>query len=536
MTKKIFLKGFLASLISFMVFTACDDKLTEITDFDTDRLFRPIGFQVTMNKTEVTFKWIAVEGAVDYTLEISEDTLFNTVAYTITTPELQYIKELAGSTKYFARVKANASDPAKASGFNARMVFTTPSENLFVNYISTMIAMNTIEVRWLPGANVTNLVLTVEDTNPQSFEITQAEAEAGYKTIASLPNAIYKVQLKNEDIVRGTVNVLVEGDVLILPDQTLSAAISAATPGQVLLLQPGAVYLTGTGTYRFDKNIKLRGITPYNLPVLAMSPGGPSATSAMFGFIQDSQFNFLRFENVILNGFTGNNPANIKIGYIFNNNVRTTVGEVSFTNCVLRNLGNTPFRVQANTNQVFDLVKFDRCTIFDIGFTSTYAVVNSNSADFINKIHILNSTIYNFRGSLVLRQNQNYQEIVIRNCNINQGMMDTGSSRLLIDTNNSACLGAGIFIQNNIFGSSGDRAAGVRKWSPAGEFIVTGNFFTTDYIDQNPIGDVNFSQRSRMIPYSGSSTALWNDPVNGDFSFKDVNFAGRGIAGDPRWK
>lgn len=528
--------GIFFALITVLFITACNDNLTEITDFETERLFRPIGFQATMNKTEVTFKWVAVEEAVDYTLEISEDTMFNAVAYSVTTTALQYVKELAGSTKYFARIKANASDPSKSSGFNARLVFTTPSENLFVNYVSTMIAMNTIEVRWFPGANVTNLVLTVDDANPQSFNITPAEAQAGHKIIGSLPNANYRVQLKNEDIIRGSVNVLVEGDVLILPSQTLSAAISAAAPGQVLLLEPGGVYLTGTGTYRFDKDIKIRGITPYNLPVLAMTPGGPSATSAMFGFIQDSQFNYLRFENVILNGFTGNNSANIKIGYIFNNNVKTTVGEVSFTNCVIRNFGNTPFRVQASTNQVFDLVKFDGCTIFDIGFTSTYAVVNSNSADFINKIHILNSTIYNFRGSLVLRQNQNFQEIVVRNCNINQGMMDTGSSRLLIDTNNSNCLGAGIIIQNNIFGSSGDRAAGVRKWSPNGELIVTGNYFTTDYIDQNPVGDVNFSQKSKMTPYSGTSTTLWNDPVNGDFNFRDVNFAGRGKAGDLRWK
>lgn len=536
MRKKIFLNGFMAVLTSLIVFTACDENLTEITDFDTDRLFRPIGFEATMNKTEVTFKWVAVEGAADYTLEISEDTLFNTVAYSVTTPALQYVKELAGSTKYFARIKANAIDPAKTSGFNARLVFTTPSENLFENYVSTMIAMNTIEVKWLPGANVTSLVLTVDDANPQSFAITPAEADAGYKTIASLPNAKYKVQLKNENIVRGSVDVLVEGDVLITPDQTLSAAISAAAPGQVLLLQPGGVYLTGTGTYRFDKNIKLRGITPYNLPVLAMSPGGPTATSAMFGFIQDSQFDYLRFENVVLNGFTGNNPADIKIGYIFNNNVKTTVGEVSFTNCVIRNLGNTPFRIQASTNQVFDLVKFNRCIIYDIGFTSTYAIVNSNSADFINKIHILNSSIYNFRGSLVLRQNQNFQEIVVNNCNINQGMMDANSSRLLIDTNNSACLGAGIVVSNNIFGSTGDRAAGVRKWSPNGELIVTGNYFTTDFIDQNPVGDINYSQKSKMTPYSGSSTTLWNDPLNGDFSFKDVNFAGRGKAGDLRWK
>ncbi len=528
--------GFLITLLAVAFFSACDDELKEITDFDTDRLFRPIGFQATMNRTVVTLKWAAVQDAVDYTLQISQDSLFNTVYIDVDTEELQYIVELAGATRYFARIRANAADPAKNSGFNARLSFQTPSENLFAEFVSSMVAMNAIEVNWSPGVNATHLLLTVDGENPQTFDISATEAASGSKQITSLPNANYRVQLMNNEIVRGSVNVLVEGDVLISAGQTLSAALSAAAPGQVLLLEPGVVYQTGTGTYRFDKNIKIRGITPYNLPVLAMTAGGPSASSAMFGFVADSDFEYLRFENIEFTGFCDNNTAEVKVGYIFNNNLKATVDEVSFTNCIIRNFGNTPFRLQANTQQVVDLVKFDKCIIHDIGFTSTYAVVNSNSADFINKIHFINSTIYNFRGSLVLRQNQNYQEIVVRNCNINQGMMDTSSSRLLIDTNNSVCQGAGIFIQNNIFGSTGDRAAGVRKWSPNGEFVVTGNHYTSDFNDTNPVGDVNYSIRPRMTPYNGTSVTLWEDPIGGDFNFKDLSFAGRGSIGDLRWK
>jgi len=510
--------------------------LREITEIDSDRLFRPIAFQASMNKTVVTLSWAPVRGAVDYTLQISKDSLFNSVYIEENTRELQYIVELAGATRYFARIRANAVDADRNSGFNSRLTFQTPAENLFAEYMSYMVDMNTIRVNWLPGANVTSLLLTVDGQNPQSFDISADEATAGSKTIRSLPNAIYTVQLIKSDFVRGTVNVLVEGDVLIRAGQTLSSAINAATPGQVLLLEPGALYRTGTGTYRFDKNIKIRGITPYNLPILSMTSGGPSLSSAMFGFIDDTRFEFLRFENIEFAGFCDNNPANIKIGYIFNNNLSANVGEVSFVNCIIRNFGNTPFRLQANTGQVVDLLVFDRCIIHEIGFTSTYAVVNVNSNDFINRIHILNSTIYNFRGSLVLRQNQHYQEIIVRNCNINQGMMQTDATRLLIDTNNSECRGAGIFVQNNILGSTGPRAAGIRKWSPAGEFVVSGNHFTTDYVDTTPVGDVNFSIRPRATAYSGTSEALWVDPVNGNFNFRDLNFAGRGSVGDLRWK
>lgn len=515
---------------------SCDDNLTEITDFDTDRLFRPIGFKATMNKTEVTFEWVAVDGAVDYTLDISPDSLFATIVVSVTTSANKYVTELAGSTKYFARVKANASDPAKTSGFNARLSFTTPSENLFTGYVTTMIAMNTIEVKWLPNANATKLRLSVEGGETKYFDITPTEAAEGKKIISSLPNAKYKVELMNGDFVRGNVNVLVEGDVLVAAGQTLSAAISAATDGQVLLLEPGVLYQTGSGTYRFDKNLKIRGITSYNLPVLAMTAGTPTATSSMFGFVEGSTFNYLRFENIEFTGYCDNDVNAIKAGYLFNNNTLTNVGEVSFTNCILRNFSNTPFRVQGGKNQVIEKLKFDKCTIFDIGFGSTYAIVNSNSLDFVNDIEFNGCTIYNFKGSLVLRQTQSFKKITVRNCNINQAVMETASTRLLIDTNNSACLGEGIFIEKNIFGSSGNMAAGIRKTSPDGSFVVTGNYYTTDFIDQNPVGEINYSQKSKMTAYPKLSTDLWNDPIKGDFSFKDVNFAGRGTAGDLRWK
>ena len=84
----------------------------------------------------------------------------------------------------------------------------------------------------------------------------------------------------------------------------------------------------------------------------------------------------------------------------------TTVSKLSFANCNMHNFGNTPMRVQGTKNQVIDSLSINGCIINDIGFSSTYAIVNSNSADLINAIEITNSTIYNFKGSLVLRTGQ----------------------------------------------------------------------------------------------------------------------------------
>lgn len=526
--------GFIISLMLLLMVAACDDDRFEITEFDTDRLFRPIDFEATMNKTVVTLKWATVKDAVSYTLQISQDSLFATIPYDVTLFENQYVIELAGSTRYFARVRANAADDNENSGFNSRLSFNTPSENLFQGYQTAMSAMNAITVNWLPGANVTAIVLTTNET-PVSYDVTDEESDNGSKTITGLANATYTVQLMNGTIVRGTLQLVVEGDVYLTAGQSLIDALNTASAGQVIVLEPGALFLTGSSTYRFDKNIKVRGLTPTNLPVIAMTSGTPTATTSMFNFVENSVFDYLHFENVDITGFCDNDPSAVKIGYIFNNNVMTTVQEVRFTNSIIRNLGNTPFRVQANRNQVIENLYFNRCTIYDIAFSSTYAIVNSNSADFINNIYFNNTTAYNFRGSLVLRQNQSFGEIVVSNCNINQGMMDMGSVRMLIDTNNANATGSGITIRNSIFGSSGERAAGVRMTSTNGALVVVNSYYTNDYIDQNPVGDVNYSQKSKMTAYPNASTDLWNNPLNGDFTLKDKNFAGSGTVGDLRW-
>ena len=55
--------------------TACSDVFNEVTELTTSRLFRPISFQASMNKTKVTLSWVASSNAISYTLQISTDSL-----------------------------------------------------------------------------------------------------------------------------------------------------------------------------------------------------------------------------------------------------------------------------------------------------------------------------------------------------------------------------------------------------------------------------------------------------------------------------
>lgn len=531
--KNISLMAFFTVICVLGVFNSCTEE-PQLKSLPY--LFRPINFAATMNGTAVTLNWAKVDSAVNYTLQVSTDSVnFTNPVVNVTTSDLFYVKELAGNTIFFARIRANANDSTKNSKFNFSLTFKTPKENIFGGYTMAMSAMNTLDIKWLPKANVTHLVLTAKDNTTQTVTISSAEALAGEKNVASLSNSTYKVEIYNNTILRGTVNAVVEGDYYLNTGDDLPTTITNASAGQVIVLAPGGLFQTGSATYRFSQDIKVRGLLTTNLPVICMTSA--TSTSSMLGFVDGSTMNSVKFENIDFTGYAGNTTAGTKIGYLFNNNVMTTVKSLSFRNCNLHNFGNTPMRLQGGKNQVVDTLSFNGCVINDIGFSSTYAVVNSNSADFFNTINFTNCTVYNFKGSLVLRTGQTLNSINVTNCTINQGMQDAGTARYLIDTNNATFNGSGgINIKNCVLGSTGAAAGANGIRNTTGTVTITGSYYTSDYVDDPiPLGLTSSSIKSKMTSYSGTSTALWNGPTTGDFTLKDTGFAGKGSAGDIRW-
>lgn len=540
----------LASLVCLGgTFTSCQKDI----EGDLPYLFRPVNFNVELAKTVATFSWSENKDAISYTLQVSTDSLFNTLDFDTTLTGLSATKELAGDTKFFARVRANADQTEMNSKFNDKLSFTTPKENLFQGFgtsINTgmlfsayMTDFNTLTIKWAPGSNVTHLILNNPDaTVRDSVVISAQEAAAGVKVVSNLENAYWRIRIFNKSILRGTTYGTVEGDILVRNGENLQSALGSVADGQVIVLESGGLYNVGSGTFRFDKSVKIRGTIVNGRPVVCMTVGTgtpPSATSSMLGFVDGSSMQYVKFENIDFTGYVDDNPLGTKIGYLFNNNTMTTVSRLSFDNCNLHNFGNTPMRVQGSKNQVIDSLSFNGCTIYDIGFSSTYAIVNSNSADFINAIEILNSTIYKFKGSLVLRTGQPLKSVKVANCNIDHGMQDPGSARYLMDFNNATFTGGGITINNSIFGQTGaDLGANGLRYVAGVSVSINGSYYTTDFVDDpvNP-GATSTSIKSYLTLHPTASTELWNNPVNGDFTYKSgVTFAGAATAGDLRWK
>ena len=530
------------------LFSACKQDEPEM---EMPYLFRPINFNAELNKTIATISWAKVDSAISYTFQLSEDSLFNTMLVDTVTNQLSYIKELAGETVFFARVRANASDTTKNSKFNAKLSFKTPKENLFQGFGTSnntgklfsayMTDVKTLTIKWLPGANVTHFIATPADLSSRdSIPISASEALVGIKTIVVTANSCWTIKIYNNKIVRGTATGIIEGDIILNTGDDLTSAITNATDGQVIVIAPGAIIKTGSATNRLGKNIKVRGLSASNRPVLCMTAGTPSATSSMLGFVDGSTIDYVKFENIDFTGYCDNSNTAIKIGYLFNNNLMTTVKNLSFLNCNMHNFGNTPMRLQAGKSQVIDTLSFNGCMFNEIGFVSTYAIVNVNSADYINNIYFSNCTAYNFKGSLILRTVAapvvaTMGTINLTNCTINQGMQDATNARYLIDANGTAITN-GITVKNCIFGNTGGAigANGIRKVATA-TTTITGSYFTSDYVDDPVTIVTSYSIKSLMSSYAGASTSLWNDPVSGNFTLKASTFPGKSVAGDLRW-
>ncbi|MDD4991438.1 MAG: DUF5123 domain-containing protein [Paludibacter sp.] len=534
----------------------------EVSELQLPRIFQPINFNCSLDKTVATISWSQVDSAKSYTLILSTDSInYSNPIIDTTTTQLSCKKELAGETKYFAKIKANASDSLKNSKFNSKLSFKTPAENIFLGYGTSnntgklysayMTSVRGLTIKWTPGANVTHFILTnAAGTVRDSVTITPSEAAAGEKQVSSLDNSKWKVQIHNGTILRGTTYGIVEGDVILNDGDNLQAALAGATAGQVILLAGTGNYITGSGAVSFTSSIKLRGLSPTQLPTVCMKTGA-SATANMFGIPAGAAIDSLIFENLNLTGYCENLLSNTKVAYVFNNKVQCSVTDIKFNNCNIHSFANTVFRLSGGLatggNDITNLT-FNGCIMNDVG--TGYAIVNiSKSYDYIQNIKFANSTISKFDYPLIsIAQTailpKPINSVHVTNCTFNQSTQSAATKALFsFDFVN---ITNGITISKCIFGSSGSVSAGLKVTNTTSTptISVSGCYYTSDFVDETLIASVLYSIKPKMTQYSGKSTDLWVNPVTvsttipstgGDFTLKDTSFAGKGVAGDLRW-
>jgi hypothetical protein len=533
--QRVCLAGMLTTIIS-LTFTACK-KTDEPGVFTPSRVFTPATITATGGETQASITWKASNfstgRSITYTVEISASVDFSTPVLLTkvvadSTKLIVTDNDLAIKTPFYARVKGNATAASAASAGWAytKDPFIITGEQLFLPVDPATVLATTAVLTWRASEGLTKI--TVRPTaggTTLEFTLTPADIAARKKEITGLT----AVTAYTAELYRGTAN---KGSItfttnpqrptgpnvtVVAPGTDLKALLEASVPGAVFILQQNGVY-----------DISAEAVLPNNAAFTIWGDIGPNRPVLVANTIKlPATAGVIRFENLDITGYPANDPLQTKRAYVFNQSTATETAEISFENCTIRNLANTPLRLQGATVINITKVAVNNCIAYDISAGQTYAFINTNAtAAKISNIIITNSTFYNIRVGLVLHNQLPGVSLNVSNCTMNDISDDT---RALIDYNAQS---AGTFtFLNNIIGkvkSAANTARGIRI-SGASVTVSSDNYITNDYtLSTNPIGGVS--------AYSGASTALFESPSTGNFRFKDAGFTGRATAGDPRWR
>jgi hypothetical protein len=519
-------------LITLIGFSSCkDNELEEITKLQVDRAFSPTDLTATVvNKVNIKLSWKTVNNAKTYTIEVFQaadfsgtavktikDIVFSQVPYTVT--------GLAGNTQYYIRVKA-VGEGIDDSKYVSVAVKTEP-EQIFQDILPAKLTSRTVTLNWPAGENATTITI-----NPGNITrpVTPAEITAGEVTLTGLtPKVTYTVTLLLNDAIRGTkifttpAELPTGADVVVLTaTDDLAAMMQAATKSTRFVILEGTKYNSDVAfTLPAGIDISVIGEVASVKPIVSFTQ-----------IILPTTGGKLRFENVDLTAYAKGDETTTRRQYIINQSTASTMDEVSFENCNIRNFVNSPMRIQSANAITINKFVVNNCIIDNISIADAgpgagnYAFINSNVATGkINNITLTNNTFSNIGYGLILHNAAPSLTVTIEN---NTFYNVVGDARYFIDYNAQTIAG-GFSFKNNIIAKTLSPAATARGIRSGTAPTVANNYQTSDVVfTANPVPGIT--------AYTGASTVLLTAPATKNFKIKDDGFAGKSTSGDPRWR
>lgn len=537
--------------------TSCTDGNDWDVDGSLSRLFGLNGDKITVETAEtsatVTFSAFtskAVSSPEYYVFEVSKDSLYEGVENAniikfgedkSLTSSPVVLSGLDGDSKYYMRVKAmsSTSNESKWVYYKDGSSFKTKAEQIFNNVEATDLFEDHVNLSWTPGADVTHITYanTNDAENIQTINLTDEEKAAGKYTLGGLnPTSTYTITIYKNDVKRGQLQVTtpaampaanfkysLASDVTVISQDLIDeiaekakAAAGNETNYSATIGIPAGAKVALYGINDSDGG-KTNVTIPDGMSVTFFGLAGGDAPTINLDKNLDiaGSHAFIKFQNVKME----ENGA----GYFINQSKACTVSEFTLENCEVSNLKTSFFRLQGSDaksigkltlkNSIFtnlcagygfihidagsgkghlDNVEIDGCTFNSICVTGKVFIF-SKMTD-MQDITIKNSTFYN--------------------CN--------GNRQYFVDFNVDTFGPSTFTIENCIFGKSADEATdkNIRSKTPA---TVANSFRTTDFFKViKGVNDTEFS-----------STQLFKDPANGDFTIKAGTLKEK--AGDPRW-
>lgn len=509
-------------LMAALCVCACHKPTAEV--FIPAREFTPASLSVTGGDTVVTISWPAsVNSApgITYTVQISTDSAFGG------TPALSFVTglikvqvgddSLADKTKYFVRVKANKNTAGSDSYWvEDTVAFTFAGLQLFKTPAGTDIIDVAAILRWTPTPGVSELTLTDAGGNTTQYSITDAISAAGIDTIYSLkPGTKYSAQLLAGNKSLGSETFTTQASVTgahvvdlrgIADSAVLIDTLPLIPSGSTVLLTRGMRYSIPSSGYVFQQNVTIMS---------GLGFGSPAVLSMVTNFDASGSFDSLRFSDLTF--------ETIGSAYLLNVGNAVNINKISIVNCATNGqFSNSLIRLKT-AGDVIGTLDIENCIFDSIGVASKYPIIyaNASSNAVINNIKIANSTFYYFYY-FIREDGVAPASLSIGACTFNNFINQAGYF-----ANYSGTPPSVFNIVNCIFGNTLDPSSSNGIKSSQGA-MFSGCYETSDCVfSANPFTGVT--------NYSGTASALFTDPDNGDFTIKDNAFAGLDKAGDPRW-
>jgi hypothetical protein len=493
------------------------------------RSFAVSGLKVVVSgKVNAVFTWEKIKNTKSYTIELYQTadysgTPVRTIPNISNTLITYTVTGLSGDTQYYARMKSIGNDGASDSKW-VNIAFKTEPEQIFQDITADKLTPNSVTLNWPANSAVTSIKIMPGDITKV---LSPTEIAAGQVTVTGLsPLTTYTATILLNTAVRGTKNFTTLPNlptgadvVYVTATDDLAAKIQTATASTRFVVLQGTKY-----------NSDVTVVLPAGLDISIIGEAGPVKPIISFNLITLPTIGGrLHFENVDITGYANGDATGTKRQYLINQSSASVMEQVSFENCTIRNLLNTPFRLQGANVITINKVIVNNCTVEDIsnnGSNGAYAFINTNVATGkVNNITITNSTFSNIGYGLILHNLAPSVNVAVEN---NTFYNVVGDARYLIDYN-AQIVSTSYSFKNNILGktySPAGTARGIRGGTTA---TFANNYQTSDAVTA-----------SNAIPgitaYAGTAAALFIAPATFNFKIKDDTFFGKSTAGDPRWR
>lgn len=532
-----------------LIYTSCKkDKVSEPM-----RMFMPSGeIKATSAETYVTLTWNAslytesTDSTVTYTVQVSKDSLFNTVERTYVTDTTGLIitqDSIPVRKKYYARIKTNAKENSPESNWLTSSGFKITGEQIFYAVRETEIKETSVTLRWIVTAGLTKVVLTPSTGSAIESVISAGEISSGVKTITGLTaSTTYEAEIFLDTKSKGYVTFTTEAStiytVIITPADNLAAVIDTCSNNAVIGLQPGT-YSAGTTNF----TVKQKTIT----------------IKSVSGNTSDTKVNWKEFTlkgtgaGIKLSGIEFDGQASAG-AYFLNLTGLTTDAEaatftsIEVTNCVIHNMGNCLLRGNraAAGDHKIGQMKFRNCLVYDNlnSGTSLYTLFTLDKLQF-TRLDITNSTFYNVGQAFISYNAATVSSpipvVVIDGCTINY--LGANTKYVLVDANTNPL---DFTMQNSILANSPRTSATVANQVFRGtaasstlNFSYNNTFKLMNSTTGTPAA-LTFPTYAYLSMTSNRTIDLGWTYATTDFTLpsgSELRTGGKtgGVIGDPRW-